>query len=67
MYNGIAHPGELPEEIGMTFGNTVSYAVRCPECMGTVAEALIRKRFICAYGEGFAAIKSRLALLVKDE
>lgn len=67
VYNDIAHPGELPEEIGMTFGNTVSYAVRCPECMGTVAEALIRKRFICAYGEGFAAIKSRLALLVKDE
>lgn len=35
--------------------------------MATVAEALVRKRFICAHGEGFAAIKDRLALLVKDE
>ena len=67
VYNGIAHPGELPEEIGMTFGNTVSYAVQRPKCMATVAEALVRKRFICAHGEGFAAIKDRLALLVKDE
>ncbi len=67
VYNGIAHPGELPEEIGMAFGNTVSYAVQRPKCMATVAEALVRKRFICAHGEGFAAIKDRLALLVKDE
>lgn len=66
-YNAIAHPGELPEEIGMAFGNTVSYAIQRPKCMATVAEALVRKRFICANGEGFAAIKDRLALLVKDE
>ena len=51
----------------MAFGNTVSYAVQRPKCMATVAEALVRKRFICAHGEGFAAIKDRLALLVKDE
>lgn len=66
VYNENAHPGELPEEIGMSFGNTVSYAVRRPKCMSAVAEALVRKRFICATGEGFTAIKDRLALLVSD-
>ncbi len=66
-YNAIAHPGKLPEEIGMTFGNTVSYAIRPPKCKATVAEALVHKRFICATGEGYAAIKDQLALLAKDE
>lgn len=66
-YNAIAHPGKLPEEIGMTFGNTVSYAVQPPKCKAVVAEALVRKRFICATGEGYAAIKDQLALLAKDE
>lgn len=66
-YNKVAHPDELPEEIGMTFGNTVSYAILRPKCMATVAEALVRKRFICATGEGFTAIKDQLALLVKNE
>lgn len=66
-YNEIAHPDELPEEVGMTFGNTVGYAVKRPKCMATVVEALVRKRFICTNDEGFVAIKERLALLVKDE
>ncbi len=67
VYNPIAHPGERPEEIGMTFGNTVSYAIRRPKCLAVVAEALVRKRFICTTGEGFVAIKDQLALLVKNE
>lgn len=62
-YNGVAHTGELPEEIGMSFGNTVAFADMPNPCMARVAEALIRKKFICATAEGFTPIKERLALL----
>lgn len=62
-YNSVAHPGELAEEIGMSFGNTVAYAYRPAPCMVKVAEALLRKKFICTTAEGFTPIKERLALL----
>lgn len=62
-YNSIAHPGEMAEEIGMSFGNTVAYADRPTPCMALVAEALVRKKFICTTAEGFTPIKERLALL----
>lgn len=62
-YNGIAHVGELAEEIGMSFGNTVAFADMPNPCMAKVAEALIRKKFICTTAEGFTPIKERLALL----
>lgn len=62
-YNGIAHVGELAEEVGMSFGNTVAFADMPNPCMAKVAEALIRKKFICTTAEGFTPIKERLALL----
>jgi hypothetical protein len=62
-YNGIAHAGELPEAVGMSFGNTVAFADMQTPCMAKVAEALLRKKFICTTAEGFTPIKERLALL----
>lgn len=62
-YNGIAHTGELAEEVGMGFGNTVAYSTGIPRCMAAVADAMVRKKFICTTAEGFAPIKERLALL----
>ena len=62
-YNGIAHVGELAEEVGMSFSNTVAFADMPNPCMAKVAEALIRKKFICTTAEGFTPIKERLALL----
>lgn len=62
-YNSIAHPGELAEEVGMSFGNTVAFADMPNPCMEKVAEALIRKKFICTTAEGFTPIKERLAML----
>lgn len=62
-YNAIAHPGELAEEIGMSFGNTVAYAEGSNPCMAKLAEAMVRKKFICTSSEGFIPIKERLALL----
>ncbi len=62
-YNAIAHAGELPEEIGMTFGNTVAYVVKQPSCMARLAEVLVCKRFICTNAVGFPFIEARLKLL----
>lgn len=62
-YNDVAHAGEMPEEIGMSFGNTVAYADNPTPCMARLAEALVRKKFICTTAEGFTPIKERLALL----
>lgn len=62
-YNNIAHVGELAEEVGMSFGNIVAFADTPTPCMAKVAEALIRKKFICTTAEGFIPIKERLALL----
>lgn len=62
-YNGIAHAGELPEAVGMSFGSTVAFADMQTPCMAKVAEALLRKKFICTTAEGFTPIKERLALL----
>ncbi len=66
-YNAVAHAGELPEEIGMTFGNAVAYVVKQPSCMLRVAEVLVRKKFICANYEGFSYIKGELKLLYGKE
>lgn len=62
-YNPIAHVGEIAEEIGMSFGNTVAYVDQSTPCMAKVAEALVRRKFICTSAEGFTPIKERLALL----
>lgn len=62
-YNSIAHSGELAEEVGMSFGNTVAFADTPNPCMAKVAEALLRKKFICTTAAGFTPIKERLALL----
>ncbi len=62
-YNAIAHAGELPEEIGMTFRNTVAYVVKQPSCMARLAEVLVCKRFICTNAVGFPFIEARLKLL----
>ncbi len=66
-YNAIAHVGELPEEIGMTFGNTVAYVIKQPSCMARLAEVLVRKKFICANSDGFRFIKKELKLLYGKE
>ncbi len=66
-YNAVAHAGELPEEIGMTFGNTVAYVVKQPSCMARMAEVLVRKKFICANADGFRFIKGKLKLLYGKE
>lgn len=62
-YNAVAHAGELPEEIGMTFGNTVAYVHKQPSCMARLAEVLVCKKFICANADGFQFIKAQLKLL----
>ena len=62
-YNALAHAGELPDEIGMTFGNTVSYVVRQPKCSLLVLEAFAKKKFICPTREGFPFIEKQLAEL----
>lgn len=62
-YNPVAHAGEMAEEIGMTFGNTVAFVESPTPCMAKVTEALLRKKFICTTAEGFTPIKERLALL----
>lgn len=62
-YNAIAHAGELPEEIGMTFGNTVAYVHKQPSCMARFAELLRCRKFICANADGFQFIKAQLKLL----
>ncbi len=62
-YNALAHAGELPDEIGMTFGNTVSYVVRQPKCSLLVLEAFAKKKFICPNHEGFPFIEKQLAKL----
>lgn len=62
-YNALAHAGELPDEIGMTFGNTVSYVVRQPKCSLLVLEAFAKKKFICPNREGFPFIEKQLAKL----
>lgn len=62
-YNAIAHAGELPEEIGMTFGNTVAYVHKQPSCAARLAEVLVCKKFICANADGFQFIKAQLKLL----
>ncbi len=62
-YNAIAHAGELPEEIGMTFGNTVAYVHKQPSCAARLAEVLVCKKFICSNADGFQFIKAQLKLL----
>lgn len=62
-YNAIAHAGELPEEIGITFGNTVAYVHKQPSCAARLAEVLLCKKFICANADGFQFIKAQLKLL----
>ncbi len=62
-YNAIAHAGELPEEIGMTFGNTVAYVHKQPSCAARLSEVLVCKKFICSNAVGFPFIEARLKLL----
>lgn len=62
-YNSLAHSDELPEVIGMNIGNTVAYAESPTPCPAKVAEALLRKKFICATAAGFLPIKEKLAML----
>lgn len=62
-YNTLAHPGQLPEIISMYIGSTVAYAESPTPCPAKVAEALLRKKFICTNAEGFHPIKEKLALL----
>lgn len=62
-YNALAHVGELPDEIGMTFGNIVSYVVKQPSCSVLVFEAFAKKKFICPTREGFPFIEQQLAKL----
>lgn len=62
-YNAIAHAGQLPEEIGMTFGNTVAYVHKQPSCAARLSEVLVCKKFICSNAVGFPFIEARLKLL----
>ena len=62
-YNELAYSGVLIEQISMGSGNLVGYVTNPNPCMAKVAEALIRKKFICTNDEGFTPIQGHLAQL----
>ena len=62
-YNAVVYPDNIPDEIGMTFGNAVAYVTKQPSCMARFAEMLVRKKFICANEVGFPFIKEQLKVL----
>lgn len=62
-YNKVAYPKVLIEQITMSSGNLVGYVTNPNPCMAKVAEALIRKKFICTNAEGFTPIQEHLAQL----
>ena len=56
-YNGIAHAGEIPNQVAFSFWNAVGYVIRPDFCPAVLIDFLRLRKFVCVTPEAFPTAK----------